>query len=598
MSELACLPYSVGHSHEGVCLQVQMGPYRILLDCGLPDEPSSRAQASSRKARWSSKPGSKSEGKARSQPNSPVNPSAIETPIDLVLCSHAHPDHAKGLLAFHRTHPHIPIFGSEVTAQLLPLNWLGEPEPISPDLCHALPWRTPIEFARGLTLQLWPAGHLPGAACFLLSYAAPDRTYTVFYTGDFFLSNSRLVEGLPLEEVRGLKPDVLILEGSYGTTRHPHRRQQENRLAETVLRLLQEGRNVLLPTPTLGVGQELVMLLRSHHQFTGQDFTVWVDPVVAAGCDMYLELMPYFPSSVQNFARHQPLFWDERILPRVRRIPESGSIDTETPCIVIGHRIADLSHYCRNTSHPWTILLPESFADSIATTALKTPQTDNHPTLDWLQALASEMETGQVQISTYLLTTHSDATGTTQLIHNLRPQHVVLIHGAVNELSDLASMEELQNRYQLHLPSPGNLVDFPIGETFVQPAAPDVVYDGEVNEINDGVMVLLPETLTADPRWLRFGDTGVVHARWQGDDLILHGVSQHELLSEANASLNTPYQECCQRCIHMRGQRCWNSASPLYRFRITPDGYCPAFTAQTTQRSQENQEGNSSEETA
>ncbi|HEY9877107.1 MAG TPA: MBL fold metallo-hydrolase [Leptolyngbyaceae cyanobacterium] len=571
-----------------------MGPYRILLDCGLPDEPSSRAQTSLPKGRWSSKSGSKK----RSQPNAPVAPEAIQTPIDLVLCSHAHPDHAKGLLAFHQANPHIPIFGSEVTAQLLPLNWLGEDESIPSNLCHALPWRTPIEFARGLTLQLWPAGHLPGAACFLLSYQAPDRTYTVFYTGDFFLSNSRLVEGLPLEEVRGLKPDVLILEGSYGTTRHPHRRQQENRLAETVLRLLQEGRNVLLPTPTLGVGQELVMLLRSHHQFTGQDFTVWVDPVVAAGCDMYLELMPYFPSSVQNFGRHQPLFWDERILPRVRRIPESGLTETETPCIVIGHRTADLSPYCRNTLHPWTVLFPESFASSIATTALKTPQTDNNPTLDWLQALAPELESGQVQISTYLLTTHSDATGTTQLIHNLRPQHVVFIHGATTALADLASLEELQNRYQLHLPSTGNSVEFPIGETFVQPAAPDIVYNGEVNETDAGIMILLPEMLTADPRWLRFADTGVVHARWQGDDLILHGVSQHELLSEANASLNTPYQECCQRCIHMRGQRCWNPASPLYRFRITPDGYCPAFTAQTNQRSQANQEGNSSEETA
>lgn len=568
MSDLVCLPYSVAHGQEGICLQVQIGPYRVLLDCGLADGVTI-----------------------------PPHPNA-RSPVDLVFCSHAHPDHVGGLLTFHQTYPQVPIFGSEVTAQLLPLNWLDTPASVPLDLCHALPWRTPIEFAPGLTLQIWPAGHLPGAACLLLSYTGPDRTYSVFYTGDFFLSNSRLVEGLPLEEVRGLKPDVLILEGSYGTARHPHRRQQENRLADTLYQLLQEGRNVLLPTQTLGIGQELVMLLRSHHQFTGQDVTVWVDPVVAAGCDMYLELMPYFPSSVQNFARHQPLFWDERILPRVRRIAADAAPELSGPSIVVGHRTSNLSHYCHRSTRPWTVLLPESFANSMAETALRTPQANQNPTMDWLQMLAPELESGQVQIGTYLLTTHSDATGTTQLIHNLRPQHVLFVHGDPTHLSDLACLEELQNRYQLHLPSAGNPVELPLGATFVQPAAPDIAYDGEVSETNDSIMVLLPETLTADSRWLRFADTGLIQARWQGDDLVLHGISQHELLNEANTSANVPYQECCQRCVHMRGQRCWNAASPLYRFRVTPEGYCPAFEAQISQRSQQPQSSDDSEETA
>ena len=34
-NELECLPYSVQHQNEGVCLLVRMGPHRILLDFGL-----------------------------------------------------------------------------------------------------------------------------------------------------------------------------------------------------------------------------------------------------------------------------------------------------------------------------------------------------------------------------------------------------------------------------------------------------------------------------------------------------------------------------------------------------------------------------------
>lgn len=37
MAELECIPFAVGHANEGVCILMYMGPYRILLDCGLRD---------------------------------------------------------------------------------------------------------------------------------------------------------------------------------------------------------------------------------------------------------------------------------------------------------------------------------------------------------------------------------------------------------------------------------------------------------------------------------------------------------------------------------------------------------------------------------
>jgi len=291
MMDLDCLAYGAGHADEGVCLLVRMGPHRILLDCGVEDI-------------------------------APLVSANLDRalPADLALCTHAHSDHARGFLALHQSFGQLPIYASEVTTQLLPLNWPGLAEHPESRFCQALPWLSPVELRRGLSVQLFPSGHLPGAAAVLLTYAAPQRTYTLVYTGDFFLSNSRLVEGLPLGELRGLKPDVLILEGSYGTARHPHRRQLENQLAERIHRAIADGYSVLLPAPTLGLGQELLMLLRSHHYFTGRDLDIWVDGTVAHGCDAYLELLPQFPTAVQNFAQHQPLFWDERVRPRLRRL--------------------------------------------------------------------------------------------------------------------------------------------------------------------------------------------------------------------------------------------------------------------------------------
>ncbi len=524
-SELECLPYGVHHKDEGICLLVRMGPHRILLDFGLADI-------------------------------SPLQTGLKQPlPADLVLCTHAHADHARGLLALHQAFPLLPIYASEVTTQLLSLNWPEVDRKQIPQFCQALPLRSPVEFQDGLSAELFSAGHLPGAVAILLTYTTSRRSYTLLYTGDFFLSNSRLVEGLPLEELRGLEPDVLIIEGSYGTARHPHRRSQENQLAERINRAIANSCSVLLPTPTLGLGQEILMLLRSHHNFTGRDLDIWVDETVATGCDAYLELLPHLPASVQNFARHQSLFWDERIRPRVRRLqPEQRHTVGQSPCIILTDETADLNEYFHPDTGPWVILLPEKPGRPI--------RTEN-----------SELSS----VETYLLAQHSDGSGITQLIHNVRPQHVVFVHGSPTYLADLTSLEELQNRYHLHSPDAGTLVELPIGETFLQPAAPETNYEGELNELGTVVTVTLPDAIIADPRWRNFADTGLVEARWQGEELVLRGLSQRELLNQSSERLISLDLNCCGTCRFQRGQRCWNQASPLFGFKVTPEGYCPAF---------------------
>lgn len=546
-SELECFPYGVQHEDEGVCLLVRMGPYRILLDCGLAD----------------------------------ISPLQKEfqqgLPADLVLCTHAHTDHARGLLSLHQAFPLLPIYASEATTHLLPLNWPEIEETTIPHFCQALPWRSPIEFQDGLTAELFPAGHLPGAAAILLTYTTQRRSYTLFYTGDFFLSNSRLVEGLPLEELRGKEPDVLVIEGSYGTARHPHRRNQENSLAERINRAIASSYSVVLPTPTLGLGQEILMLLRSHHNFTGRNLDIWVDGSVAKGCDSYLELLPHLPTSVQNFAKHQSLFWDERVRPRMRRLePEQrGSIGH--PCIIITDETADLSQYCQPNTGAWLILMPERPGH----TSNVTPQQSSHlwkplgeTPGEWKGEIPTEVET-------YLLAQHSDGPGTTQLIHNLRPKHVIFVHGSPTYLADLACLEELRNRYHLHSPAVGTLVELPIGEVFLQPAAPETNYEGELNELGTVVTITLPDAITADPRWRNFADTGLVEARWQGDELVLRGLSPRELLNSNGDRIAWTDINCCATCKFQRGQRCWNPDSPLFGFKVPPEGYCPVYERQT-----------------
>jgi len=521
-SALACLPLGAGRDREGLCLQVRLGSHRVLLDCGLPaldDLP----------------------------PDTP--------PAAWAICSHAHSEHARGFLALHRRYPDLPIYTSEPTSALLSLNW---PEEQPAPFWQTLAWRSPRPLAPDLHVQLFPAGHLPGAAAILLAHRTPQRTYTLLYTGDFLLANARLVEGLSLESLRGLAPDVLIVSGRYGTARHPRRRQLEKQLLAQIEEALIRNRSVLLPVPPLGIGQEILMLLRSHHQFTGRELEIWVAGQVAAACDRYLELLPHLPAAAQNFARHQPLFWDDRVLPRVQRLAaEQGALPQRFPCLLVTDSGAAW-RACRGRGR-WLLLRPEEFEP-----AEEWPDWD-----DDLAALPQE---------TYLLPDQSDGRNTAQLIHNIRPQHAVFVRGSAANLADLTSLEELQSRYQLHSPAVGTLVELPVGDRFIQPEtppAPSMV--GEIEETDSRISILLPPTLSASLHWSQFADTGLVEARWQGDELVLRGLSQRELLRQSRTAACRSERDCCNTCRYYQGQRCSNPASPLYGFKVTPEGYCPAF---------------------
>lgn len=519
-----------------------MGPHQVLLDCGLED----------------------------------LTPLGDHPAPDAVFCSHAHYEHCRGVGLLIQRWPHVPVYATAATVALLEDSELSQ-------AIQILPWRTPVEIADNLTIELWPAGHLPGAACALFTYTQGKRAYRVFYTGDCFLSSTRLVDGLPLAALRALNPDVLIIEGSLGAARYPNRRQQENRLVKRLRSHLDQRRCVIFPVPMLGLGQELLMLWRSHYHFTGQPLTIWVDPALARSCDAYLELLAQqpdaFPRNVQNFAQHQSIFWDDRINPTIKRLPAlltEPQVDSfSAPTVLLVHPATPVDLYCQRGGGPWSVFLPEQ-AD------LRSWQTELNsygPIYDWFDSFKNATPSGTVQLETYQLYSHCDGDGTTQLIHNLRPRHVVLVHGKLDHLSDLANLESLQSRYQLHIPLPNNALSLRLDTRFASPPPPrEPTFEGTVSDLQEQVSVQLPSTITADARWQSFAETGIVEARWQGEHLVLRGVEPAELADITNRL--APDRVVCDNCRFYQQRSCQQPRSPLFGRLVAPDGHCPEFVSQ------------------
>jgi Cft2 family RNA processing exonuclease len=489
------LPYGVGQSNEGVSLRLRVGRYDILLDCGVLDL-------------------------------------VLHEVPDLVLCSHAHQEQAAGLWQLHQRYPKLPIYASEVTAELLPLNW---PEVVRSDFCQALPWRSPLELLPGLTVEMFPAGHLPGAAAFLITY---QGEYRVLALGDFSLFNLRSTDGLRLEALRNCQPDLLIVSGCSEPL--PHRRLQENQLLDRLQSALDQGVSVLMPMTEIGQAPELLFLLRSHHLLSGRDLDIWVDGALAQSCYLYEALLPHLPSAIQNLAKYQALFWDQRVRPRVQRLPGEG-IPT-APSIVLIDGETD----CRS--------LLESGKWLVMKASLELPADEEH----------------------YHLSNQADRTAMLQVINSLRPQHLVLIHGKLDNLLDLASMEELGQRYKVHVPMVGQEIEFAVAAEVAAMPMPEITYEGEVAESLQDIVITLPRTLLADARWRSLSDTGIVEATWEGDVLVVRGLPAGELRGDRREAVP---EASCYRCQAYRGQYCREVRSPLFNLKVSPEGLCGEFRA-------------------
>ncbi|MDX2270391.1 MAG: MBL fold metallo-hydrolase [Cyanobacteriota bacterium] len=491
---------------EGCCYWLEMGSHRLLLDCGLRD---------------------------------PRPLLDLPHPPDLVICSHAHPDHLRSLAAFHQHYPDVPIYGTRLTYRLAAgLGSTWDPNGVFPAMrCLAFNRATVVR--PDLMLCFFRAGHLPGAATILLQDTATPSPQTFIYTGDCSLAATRFSEGLDLEALRHWQPDALLIEGTLGIERYPSRRHLENRLVERLATAVEEGSLVFLPVPALGLGQDLLYLLKTHHRFTQSKtrFTLWVDAAVGRGCDLYQELLTDFSQSIQNFAHYQPLFWEERVYPHVLPLPTTLCQLVEVVSgagIVLCHAAAPpqvwhplwqaLSSALpqRNGNHLRWLQMPE--------VVLETPLTD------WPAALLPH-----IQQESCGWHSHLDGSALLQIIHTLRPQHVILCHGDPDALLDLAHLPELSTRYHIHCSQPYLPLDLPPSQLQPsEPSHPPIRYEGHLDEwtqpTSSGqsqttlIQILLPGSLTQDPRWQHWSDTGIVEATWQGEQLVIRGLSARELL--------------------------------------------------------------------
>lgn len=83
----------------------------------------------------------------------------------------------------------------------------------------------------------------------------------ILYTGDYSREEDR---HLVKAELPPIRPDVLIVESTYGVQSHEAREDKEARFTGLVHSIIRGGGHVLMPTFALGRAQELLLILEEY----------------------------------------------------------------------------------------------------------------------------------------------------------------------------------------------------------------------------------------------------------------------------------------------------------------------------------------------
>ncbi|MYC15059.1 MAG: MBL fold metallo-hydrolase [Gemmatimonadetes bacterium] len=393
---------------------------------------------------------------------------------DEVLITHAHTDHTGALPVLVNSLPaDVKVYSTPATqaitrvllsdaVKLMAQDRDGELPLYPPEAADAalgrmvdVPWLATVPICDGALTATWiPAGHILGAA---LIYIEGVRE-SVLMTGDVSVANQLTIPGMVVPQCR---PDVMVMESTYGNRQHADRAQQEAALALRVAEVIEAGGKVLVPAFAVGRAQEVILILaRAMRRKQIPEFPVFVDGMVRSVNAVYSAFGDDLAPAVRRRAeRGEDVFYSDAVgavsSPADRRRVLSGP-----PCCIV----ASSGMLIGGASSFYAERLAGDAANLIAITGYQDEESPGRALLNLMQARDSEervlMLNGQrvrvaCQVEPYSLSAHADGGELTGLVQRLKPRTCFLVHGDAEARSALSSMVDVYLPEGVQLPENG-----------------------------------------------------------------------------------------------------------------------------------------------
>jgi uncharacterized protein len=301
-----------------------------------------------------------------------------------------------------------------------------------------VPWLTTVPICEGRLKATWiPSGHILGAASI---YIEGNRE-SLLMSGDVSVANQRTIPGMTIPQCR---PDVVVLESTYGNRQHADRDQQERALVNKVANVIEREGKVLIPAFAVGRSQEVILILaRAMRDKIIPNFPVLVDGMVRSVNAVYAGFAEDLANPVRKrVSKGEDPFYNEWVgaisVPADRERVLGGP-----PCCIVassGMLIGGASSFYaeRLISDPKNLIAITGYQDEESPGRALLDLTRKTADEDRVLMLNGERRQVSCAVESYSLSAHADSGELTSLVRRLAPRTVCLVHGDADARAALA----------------------------------------------------------------------------------------------------------------------------------------------------------------
>ncbi|KJA20072.1 hypothetical protein HYPSUDRAFT_68852 [Hypholoma sublateritium FD-334 SS-4] len=381
--------------------------------------------------------------------------------VDALLITHFHLDHAAALTYItektnfrdgkgkvYMTHPtkalhkfmmqdYVRMGSSTSDALFSPLDMTMSLASIIPISAHQL-----ITVCPGISFTPYHAGHVLGACMFLIDIYG----LKILYTGDYSREEDR---HLVKAEIPPIRPDVLIVESTFGVHTLEAREEKELRFTNLVHSIIRRNGHVLLPTFALGRAQELLLILdeywRKHPDL--HNIPIYYASGLARKCmAVYQTYIHTMNNNIRSrFAKRDNPF----VFKHISNVPQTRGWEKKIaegpPCVVLASPGFMQVGPSRELFELWA---PDSRNGVIITgySIEGTPARDIMTEPEDFVTLKGATIPRKLSVDDISFSAHVDYSQNAEFIETVKAQHVVLVHGEQAAMSRLRAA--MTSRYK------------------------------------------------------------------------------------------------------------------------------------------------------